>query len=1043
MGAILTDLSRVPPSSTIPCVHPTTLPERGEEDRDAAKNSWPVKPKKSQSVFAGNILILPLSGWRGHAYPAGPDSRWSVRSMAHNIHHDGAGPILKMMEALLAESKRKSFGPTSNLAGGPSSTLGMVLQGTAVDFMIPGGPSHSDDVLEAGDEILEVDGVVVDSSNIDHALKGSDEIGSMVRLLVRKAEDGKREDVVLKRASLTYIHQMQVFIELMDQLKNACKKNPDVADLVRRVSSKVKELDAYHLNVEHDLRATLRRLDTSLSQLADRVRTFAINEKFTGVAAAQSSSLPGADDVAGIGTPTSREVDRIQALLRKSEAEKHSLQFRLDQMEKELNSRKLQSKDAENDTARPANSRLLEIRTARKEHYILMEQEIEDLSSQVQDYENALAAARLELKESKSRESKAQEQVSDFTRQLESKQHECAQAQADVFRLSRLKDQAVDTEFVRGQLRECEKQLHQAMQRETELDGKLSKSTEATQQLQTSFAMRESEMRSEISSLKEQFRSCQSKISEMNKEGEHLRMSERSLKQELAQAKTELQVKDNRSSDIEAELTRRNQDCRNELAQCQARLQQRTNELNDALQCERRLKTMSNEAHAVADSLHAARTQAEREFAERLSTLEEELERAQAKLVHYKAREQELSGRETQLNRRISQMEDDLRSLQSALRDSQAALHLSNAKVTELSDQVAQQDLGRVRIEEEAAVTKDGLSRQNQKLTSRLAAADDAVKQYEKQLTETQLALRKNQDHAGDLETKVQELQQALSSYNLDLNTLTDEFSQHSKARDWQLEAFKKRLQVADDKAKKACEREDQLLTKLESAQGEIARLECASVQKEMESRRQIDALHLKLESMQDILNHTAKDNETLHRLLEMPAEEFAFQAIERSGPMARSFRKSELPASRAASASDVWPRKLPEQHSEPPVLVSPSTASRRSSAGTSVASAHSELTQRDADLQQELSELRARMKDMELSMEAENRSPNLVERQKHAAKLVEPGPRNVGRVRGVNTVAPTANSIISSLNSSAYVPSQNIPSASSHTTRKSPDYLI
>ena len=156
-----------------------------------------------------------------------------------------------MMEALLAESKRKSFGPTSNLAGGPSSTLGMVLQGTAIDFMIPGGPSHSDDLLEAGDEILEVDGVVVDSSNVDHALKGSDEIGSMVRLLVRKAEDGKREDVVLKRASLTYIHQMQVFIELMDQLKNACKKNPDVADLVRRVSSKVKELDAYHLSLIH------------------------------------------------------------------------------------------------------------------------------------------------------------------------------------------------------------------------------------------------------------------------------------------------------------------------------------------------------------------------------------------------------------------------------------------------------------------------------------------------------------------------------------------------------------------------------------------------------------------------------------------------------------------------------------------------------------------------------------------------------------------------------------------------------------------------
>ena len=81
--------------------------------------------------------------------------------------------------------------------------------------------------------------------------------------------------------------------------------------------------------------------------------------------------------------------------------------------------------------------------------------------------------------ECKAREQTAQDQALNFSRQLEKKQQECALLQADVFRLNRLKDQVANSTITQQQLREAERQLQEAMQRESELDAKLSRASDA------------------------------------------------------------------------------------------------------------------------------------------------------------------------------------------------------------------------------------------------------------------------------------------------------------------------------------------------------------------------------------------------------------------------------------------------------------------------------------------------------------------------------------------------------------------------------------
>jgi hypothetical protein len=329
----------------------------------------------------------------GSAGAARGSTRAHVRrgpaSMAHYSGGDAKTALMRMLDELAGDAKRSSTSSMST--AGPNSTLGIVLNGTAIDFMIPGGPAHEEEVLEPKDEILEVDGIAVDHASINQALKGADEIGSMVRLGVRKAEDGKRIDVVLKRTSLTYIHHMQVYLELMDQLRGACKRHPDLADLVRRVASKVKEMDSYHAGAENELRKSLRKFNSALPQMADLLRrtTPAGGAEAGGAGASAETqriidrlqyqlqvaegnhqrlkqqletsarSSTGGGQVYG-DPQMANDVQHLKALLSEAEKDKSALQYRADQMSTELNRLKVQLEAAGHQA--PTNPRLSEIR---------------------------------------------------------------------------------------------------------------------------------------------------------------------------------------------------------------------------------------------------------------------------------------------------------------------------------------------------------------------------------------------------------------------------------------------------------------------------------------------------------------------------------------------------------------------------------------------------------------------------------------------------------------------------------------------------------
>eukprot|EP00960_Hanusia_phi_P013627 399328-Hanusia_phi.AAC.4 len=96
-----------------------------------------------------------------------------------------------------------------------SSTLGLILLGTFIYFVIPGGPADAamadGSRLGAKDEVLSVDEVQVTEENIGLLLKGSDQAGTSVAITVRKATwfgDEVIEQVTLVREPYPKIDEL-------------------------------------------------------------------------------------------------------------------------------------------------------------------------------------------------------------------------------------------------------------------------------------------------------------------------------------------------------------------------------------------------------------------------------------------------------------------------------------------------------------------------------------------------------------------------------------------------------------------------------------------------------------------------------------------------------------------------------------------------------------------------------------------------------------------------------------------------------------------
>eukprot|EP00960_Hanusia_phi_P066945 766513-Hanusia_phi.AAC.10 len=97
------------------------------------------------------------------------------------------------------------------IAGSAGTTIGVILTGCRVKFVIPGSPGSRPIVgkkLEIDDYILAVDDRPVDPETVVDAVRGSNIVGSKVTLKVRRAGTGLEQIVVCVRAPLNFVEDV-------------------------------------------------------------------------------------------------------------------------------------------------------------------------------------------------------------------------------------------------------------------------------------------------------------------------------------------------------------------------------------------------------------------------------------------------------------------------------------------------------------------------------------------------------------------------------------------------------------------------------------------------------------------------------------------------------------------------------------------------------------------------------------------------------------------------------------------------------------------
>ena len=100
------------------------------------------------------------------------------------------------------------------------ATVGMILVGTAVSGVVPGGPASVGGVVQ-GDVIVRVDGLLVNNSTVKEALIGNDQPGSLVTLevIAGDAMEGRRRTVELRRISSEDLGGKRQMFECFAQLQ--------------------------------------------------------------------------------------------------------------------------------------------------------------------------------------------------------------------------------------------------------------------------------------------------------------------------------------------------------------------------------------------------------------------------------------------------------------------------------------------------------------------------------------------------------------------------------------------------------------------------------------------------------------------------------------------------------------------------------------------------------------------------------------------------------------------------------------------------------
>eukprot|EP00960_Hanusia_phi_P011741 342472-Hanusia_phi.AAC.3 len=162
------------------------------------------------------------------------------------------------------ERLRKKF----SLPGSSDSTLGLVVNGTTVTGVIPGGPTDMQERerIEAHDEIVSVDGVETDDNNILSLLRGSNLVGTQVQLRVKKEIDGRIVEMDVKRDYKWWVESMRDVAALVGQLAEQAEidGSPQQLEFAMRINEELRKLSSASSRLQGLLRSHIEELERLL-----------------------------------------------------------------------------------------------------------------------------------------------------------------------------------------------------------------------------------------------------------------------------------------------------------------------------------------------------------------------------------------------------------------------------------------------------------------------------------------------------------------------------------------------------------------------------------------------------------------------------------------------------------------------------------------------------------------------------------------------------------------------------------------------------------
>ena len=119
----------------------------------------------------------------------------------------------------------------------PSSSLGIIFDKALetsslpvkIHGVIPGSPADVMGNLKGDDEILTVDGCVVEAADVKHKLRGHDMIGTLCDVLIRRP-GGETFEVQLQRTSATYIFSLGQVFDLLSAHELLLQSNANLQE---------------------------------------------------------------------------------------------------------------------------------------------------------------------------------------------------------------------------------------------------------------------------------------------------------------------------------------------------------------------------------------------------------------------------------------------------------------------------------------------------------------------------------------------------------------------------------------------------------------------------------------------------------------------------------------------------------------------------------------------------------------------------------------------------------------------------------------------